>query len=42
MMGEKGDEIANESVLLHIELRFYQNRGQKTVKMNSQSLKVCS
>jgi hypothetical protein len=41
MTGEKG-EIAKDSVLLQIELMFYQNgeKGTKDVKMNSQSLKA--
>jgi hypothetical protein len=30
MTGEKGDEIAKESVLLQIELRFYQNGEKRT------------
>jgi hypothetical protein len=31
MMGEKGDGIARESVLLQVELMFYQN-GEKGTK----------
>ena len=43
-MGEKGDEIAKESVLLQIKLMFYQN-GEKGTKDRQDELtkpKACS